>query len=106
MIPLTKPSRPLSKDRLYMIPREAAVESAHLALDTLQRLSPEEMVAGMATLFYSVCNRCRLDPQDMHTLGKRLVTHQEHHDKGNMALQSLRDFAGLRIAGERGVSIS
>lgn len=93
-------SRPLDKDRLYMLPREDAITAAHLALDTLQRLSPEEMMAGMAVLFYSTCNRCGVDPADMHTMGRRVVTHQAHHDKANKALQSLRDFAGLRIAGQ------
>lgn len=93
-------SRPLDKDKLSMIPREDAVTSAHLALDTLQRLTPEEMVAGMAVLYAAVCSRLMLDPHDMHTLGTRMLTHQAHHDKANKALQSLRDFAGLRIAGQ------
>lgn len=97
---MTQPSRPLNKDRLYMVPREEAIRSAHLALDTLQRLDPEEMMAGMAVLFSAVCSRCQVDAHDMHTMGTRILRPQPFHDKGNKAIQSLRDFAGLRIAGQ------
>lgn len=93
-------SRPLDKDRLYMLPREDAVTAAHMGLDALQRMDPEDMVAGMAVLFSAVCSRCQLSPADMHTMGTRMLTDQRHHDKANKALQSLRDFAGLRIAGQ------
>ncbi len=100
MSAITKPSRPLDKDRLYMIPREDAITAAHEALDRLQRMEPEEMMAGMAVLFSAVCSRCQVDPHDMHTMGTRLLKPQPMHDKGNKAVESLRDFAGLRISGQ------
>lgn len=98
-------SRPLDKDKLAMFPRDDAVTNAHLALRPLNALAPEAMVAGIAVLFAAVCSRVGLDPQDMHTMALRMLKHEQHHDKANMSLQSLRDFAGMRIAGKE-VSIS
>lgn len=84
-----------------MLPRDTAVVAAHNALRPVSTMEPEEMVAGVSVLFAAVCNRVGLDPEDMHKLGmKMMTTPQPHHDKGNKLLQSLRDFAGLRIAGQ------
>lgn len=93
-------SRPLNKDKLSLLPRDVALVSAHYVLRPLSNMEPEEMVAGMAVLFASVCNRVGLDPQHVHQMGMRMLKDQQHHDKGNKLLQSLRDFAGLRIAGQ------
>ena len=106
---ITKPSRPLNKDALSMLPRRRAVDAAHEALFPIQHKWPEEMVAGVALLFAVVCRRCGMDPEDMHRLGLKLLRDppQEGGDRGsNQLLQSLQDFAGIRIMGERHVSIS
>lgn len=103
----TKPAlRPLSKDRLAMLPRGTAARAAHQALNGLQREPPEVMVAGAALLFAAIVNRCGLDPQEMHHLGLRMMRDQEAHKLDNDSLQSLRDFAGIRIMGEKHVSIA
>ena len=106
---LTKPSRPLNKDALSMIPRRRAVNAAHEALFPIQSKWPEEMVAGVALLFAVVCKRCGVDPEDMHRMGLKLLRDpaQEGGDRGSSELlQALQDFAGIRIMGEKHVSIS
>lgn len=93
-------SRPLDRDRLSMVSRDVAVRDAHRCLDPVQNGTPEEMVAAVSLLFATVMNRVGIDPQQGHGLGLRLLKHQQHHEKTNKSLQSLRDFAGLRIAGQ------
>lgn len=89
-----------------MIPREGAAQAAHLALDGIQRLRPHEMVAGVSLLFAAVCRRSNLSAADMHTLGLKLLEPQAFHHKTDASLQSLQDFAGLRIAGDESTTIS
>lgn len=105
---LTKPSRPLDKDALSMLPRKRAVTTAHEALFPIQNKMPEEMLGGVALLFATLCTRCRVDPEDMHRMGMKLLRDPtvEGGDRGsNGLLESLKDFAGVRIMGERDVSI-
>ena len=100
----TSTSRPLDKDKLYQYPRDAAIRCAHQALRPISTMEPEPMMAGVAVLFALVCSRVGVDPQDMHMMALRMMRHQEHHDKENKLLQSLRDFAGMRIAGQEVVA--
>ena len=93
-------SRPLDRDRLHMLPRDIAIRDAHNLLRPANQLDPEDMVAAIAVLFATVCSRVQIDPEEAHTLGLRMLRDQQHHDKANKLLQSLRDFAGLRIAGQ------
>ena len=93
-------SRPLDRDKLSMVPREAGIEAAYEALFPIQDRAPEPMMAGVAVLFAAICNRTGTDPEDMHRLGMKLLRYQEGSLKTNNAVQSLRDFAGLRIAGQ------
>jgi hypothetical protein len=97
---MSAPTLPLDRDKLYMHPRDQAVKDAHAALRPLNALPPEAMVAALAVLYAAVCERTLLDPQAVHLMGLRMLKHQEHHDKANKALQSLRDFAGMRIVGQ------
>ena len=106
---ITEPSRPLNKDALAMVRRASAIKGAQLALDPIQHEQPEYMVASIAVLLAAVVNRCRLDPEDMYRMGLKLMRDppQEGGDRGaSGAIQSLRDFAGIRIMGERDVPIS
>lgn len=104
---IAKPAeRPLDRDRLSMVNRDQAVLAAQSALDGVQRFTPEQMVAGVSILFAAVCRRCGLDPQTEHKRGMRLLAPIPGHDKDNKSLQSLQDFAGIRIMGEEEVSIS
>ena len=106
---ITSPSRPLDRDKLYMVPRRRAADTAHQALFPIQNDSPEVMLAGVAVLFAAFCTRCRQDPEDMFRMGLRILRDPdvEGGDRGsNASLQSLKDFAGIRIMGERHVSIA
>lgn len=98
---------PLDGDKLAMVPRIQAASAAHLALFGIQDERPEVMVMGAAVLFTALCHRCGLDPEALHTMGRRvLLADQDFHRETNDSLQSLRDFAGLRVKGDREVSIS
>lgn len=96
----------LNRDALLMIPRETAARIAHEALFPVQNLKPHEMVAGVALLFAAITHRAGIDPQEAHKLGLRILRDQPLHQQANASLQSLKDFAGLRIKGDRNVSIS
>jgi len=98
--------KPLNRDALFTLSRETAAEVAHEALFPVQSRRPHEMVAGVAVLFAAICTRCGLDPQEVHTLGSRMLRPEKFHKKANDSLQSLRDFAGIHIAGETDVTIS
>jgi hypothetical protein len=105
----TEPSRPLNKDRLMMFPRAWAARAAHEALFPIQDMQPEEMVAGVALLFAAVASRCQLDPSELHKMGMKMLRAptQQGGDRGtNGLIQSLQDFAGIRIMGEPDVSIA
>ena len=91
---------PLDRDRLGMVPRGQAADTAQLALFPIQDERPEVLVAGVAILYAALCARCGLDPEDMWRLGSRLLADQDFHTKTNNSLQSLRDFAGLRVMGQ------
>lgn len=99
--------RALSKDKLSMVPRDRAAAAAHVALFQLQdRESPEEIMLGVATLFAALCMRCGLDPEAVHTMGRRVVMEPTEGDAPtNGSVQVLKDFAGLKMMGQE-VSIS
>lgn len=101
--------RPLNKDLLGMVYRSHATDAAHEALFPIQSKRPEVLVAGVAVLFATLCQRCGLDPQQLHHLGLRILRDPDQQlggdKRNNSSLQSLRDFAGIRIMGERDVSI-
>jgi hypothetical protein len=46
-----------------------------------------------------------LDAYELSHVGDHLLFPQDFHDKANNSLQSLRDYAGLRVAGDPNVSI-
>jgi hypothetical protein len=98
-------SMPLDRTRLDTLKRDNVLPIAGRTLHVIQNERPEEMVAATAILFALVCNRVGLSPEEMHHKGMRMMRDQQHHDKTNKLLQSLRDFAGLRIAGQE-VTIS
>lgn len=99
--------RPLSKDALTMVPRDRAAAAAHVALFQLQDLpNPEEIVLGVAVLFSALCMRCGLDPEAVHTMGRRVIMEPTEGDAPtNGSVQVLKDFAGLKIMGQE-VTIS
>lgn len=98
--------RVFDRDKLLMYPRDQAAHDAHAALVPLNRLEGEALVAAMAILFAAVCTRTGIDPQEVHTLGLRMLRDQALHSKANNQLQSLRDFAGIQVKGDRDVVIA
>lgn len=92
-------NRPLDRDKLSMVPRDAAARAAHLALFQLQDIMvPEEQVLGVGVLFAAMCLRCGVDPSDLFSMGKRVLLAPEDGDRPtDNSLQSLRDFLGARV---------
>lgn len=93
------PTRKVSGDRLAMVSRNDAADVAHLALSPIQEHRPEELVAGVAVLFYVMARYSGLDPEELYHRGRRILTDSEGDIKTNNALQSLRDFASFFVAG-------
>lgn len=98
-------SRPYDHDKRNMLPRDPILHLTGRALHVLQNESPEEMVAAASMLFALVTQRVQLDAQEEHHKALKMLRDQRAHDKENKLLQSLRDFAGLRIKGQE-VTIS
>ena len=98
--------RPFHYHTMTQLSRQQAADAALLALDAIQRLSPEEQMLGVATLFAALCGRVGVDAHDMHTMGQRVLQREPNHRRTNDALQSLQDYAALRIKGEAEVVIS
>lgn len=95
-------NRTFEKHRLAMVHRSKAAQAAHLALFQLQDIpSSEEQVMGVAVLFATLCSRLGVDPQEMHTMAMRVLkAPDEGATDTNNALRSLRDFAGIHLAGK------
>lgn len=87
----------LDRDKVMMVQREKAAILAHRALDRIQSELPEEQVSGVAVLFATIAHRCGFDPQELHALGMKILRDEKFHHKGNIQIESLRDFAGLRL---------
>ncbi len=97
--------RPFSKDRLMMLPRDEAAKCGMALLDKVQQEAPEIAMAGAAVLFAMWCKRLRLDPFEAHQYGMKLLEPQQFHHKGNVLMDTLRDFAGIRMAGDPRVDV-
>lgn len=91
--------RPLDRDKLAMVPRDAAARAAHLALFQLQDIAdPEEQTLGVAVLFAAMCLRTYTDPASLYAMGTRVLTAPAEGDRPtDDALQSLRDFIGAKV---------
>lgn len=85
----------LNTDKLSMIQRERAASAAHLALNAIQTLTPEEQMAGVAILFFVLCNRNGLTGSSMHDMGDKLIRPNPFHRSANVQIEALQDFAGF-----------
>jgi hypothetical protein len=92
--------RPFSKDRLHMVSRDDAMKSAMGLLDRIQNEEPEVALAGTAIMFAAFVRRLGLSPAETHELGKRILAPEAFHQKSNITGEVLRDFAGIRLAGD------
>jgi hypothetical protein len=88
-----------------MVPRDEAMKAAFAVLSRNQDEVPELQVAAMAILFAAWCRRLKLEPSAMHLLGLRLIEPEAFHQKGNIHAETIRDFAGMRIAGDERVDV-
>lgn len=101
----TRGVRPFSKDRLMMLSRDEAAKCGFALLDKVQQEAPEIAMAGVAMLFATWCKRLKLDPHEMFQHGVKLVAPEAFHQKGNIHAEVMRDFAGMRMAGEAHVDV-
>lgn len=71
----------MNHDRLTNIDAKSGARAAFTTLDRLQLLPSEEQLVGTASLFLLLCAHYREDPQDVMTVTKALMHHQDHnHD--------------------------
>lgn len=92
--------RPFSRDRLMMTARDDAASSALAALTPIQDEAPEIQVAGVSVLFAALSHRLGVDPEELYRVGIKMLTDEDFHHKGNIRVETLRDFAGLRLKGD------
>ena len=108
--PLGGHRRPFDRERYLMLPRDAVAHMAHRALQPLNRMESEPLVAAIAMIFAVLCKRTGMSPQEAHDIALRQLVDEPHHTKANLQVQALRDFAGIQANGEKiggsdGVSI-
>lgn len=99
-------SRPLDRDKLNMLDRQLAADIAFTALHPIQDKDPEEIVMGSAVLFAAICRRCSVDAGEMYAKATTVLREDPFHKRTNDALQSLQDFAALRVLGDADVGIA
>lgn len=91
----------LDQDALSLMSRDTVAFDVHGVLDRLSHLRPENQVAAVATLFAAVCERYSGSPQDLHQFGRRVLgADQPFHQKANVQMEALRDFAALKLAND------
>lgn len=101
----TRGVRPFNKDRLMLVARDDAAKCGMALLDKVQQEAPEIAMAGTVVLFAMWCRRLKMDPHEMHSLGVKLLEPQQFHHKGNILMDVLRDFAGIRMMGDASVDV-
>ena len=96
---MTNPlSSRLDRDVLFMVPRDDAAVVAHELLHGANHQKAELLTAGVAVLFATMAERTGMDPQELFIFGRRILHEPTpHHVKGNVQMEALRDFAGLRV---------
>lgn len=98
-------ARKFDYQTMTQLDRQLAADAAHLGLYQMQDLSPEEIALGVSVLFAAVMRRVGLDPAEQYAMGLRVLRSEPLHRRANDSLQSLQDFAGVRIKGDENVSI-
>ena len=92
----------IDQDRLNLLKRDRIAALTQAVLDPISSHPGEELLAASATLFAVMCERYSASPQDLHEYGRRVLGADEpFHKQGNDQLEALRDFAALRVRGER-----
>ena len=92
----------IDRDALNSLKRDKIAPLTSAILDPIASHSGEELLAASATLFAVMVERYGGSPQDLYEYGRRVLGADEpFHKKGNDQLEALRDFAALRVRGER-----
>lgn len=88
----------IDRDKFHMIPRDQVAHVAHGLLHGGHNETGEMIAAATAVLFAAIAERTQMDPEELFRVGRKILHSPEaHHRKGNVHLEALRDFAGLRI---------
>lgn len=91
----------LDTTQLQMVSRDRVAAVAHALLHGANHERPPELTAGAAVLFAAMAERVGMDPEELYHLGRRILfAADRHHDKPNVQMEALRDFAGLRVRNE------
>ncbi len=91
--------RPFNRDVMHSISRDRAAVVAHEALASINALRPEEQATAAALLFAVMASRFKLDPQDLHTFGLKLLEPQPFFRKGNALMEALVAYADMQNTG-------
>lgn len=88
----------IDRDKLFMVSRDAASHVAHALLHGGHNERGEMLAAAAAILFAAVCERVQMAPDELLRVGQKILhADQAFHREGNVHLEALRDFAGLRL---------
>ena len=88
----------LDADKLNMMSRDRAAALAHTCLDGLRNETPEAHLAGVAVAFAALAHRYGKGPEELYLYGLRILeAPTAHHRNGNALIDSLRDFANLKV---------
>lgn len=91
---------PFNRDTMYMMSRDRAAVVTHEALASINALRPEEQATAAALLFAVLVSRFKLDPQEHHQFGRRLLLDPDpFNKKGNALMEALEAYAELQNTG-------
>ena len=91
-------SHRIDGDTLSLLPRDTIAADTLLLLDALRNHKGERLVAATAVLFATVAERFDRSPQDLYLMGQKMLgTSEPFHDKGNQRMETLRDYATLKV---------
>ena len=102
----TRGVRPFSRDRLALLPRDEVAKTAFAAMDKVQQQDPTLAVAAVSVLFLAWCKRLGVRPEDMTQMAARMIEPEQFHQKANLHMDVIRDFAGMRVLGDSRVEVA
>jgi hypothetical protein len=88
----------IDTDVLALMSRDTVAFDAHQLFDALRNHKGEQIVAAVAVAFAVVAERYGGTPEGLHDYGRRILfAENAFHDKANVQLEALRDYASLRM---------
>lgn len=94
----TELSTRIDPTQLHMVSRDRVAGAVHALLHGAHSDKGEVILAASAVLFVVMAERYGLNAEDLYHLGRKVLYADEpHHDKANVQLEALRDFATLRV---------